>query len=97
METTFFCAKISRSPGRYRTIRVLDESCERHWGGEDAGDGEVNGVRGYRGHGHGHSHGHDEHNKEKEDKKTLTGVFTRLSTMMRHMLTLFVSDWLTNL
>lgn len=46
-------------------------------GGEDAGDGEANGVRGHHGHGHGHNHGHDEHKKEKEDKKTLTGVFTR--------------------
>lgn len=45
-------------------------------GGEDAGDGEANGIRGQ----HGHSHGHDEHKKEKEDKKTLTGRFTCLST-----------------
>ncbi|KAF8347430.1 gamma-tubulin complex, DGRIP84/SPC97 component [Amanita rubescens] len=41
-------------------------------GGEDAGDGEVNGARGH--HGHGHGHGHDEHKKEKEDKKTLTAI-----------------------
>jgi len=56
-------------------------------GGEDAGDGEVNGARGHHAHGHGHGHGHDEHKKEKEDKKTLTGGFTRLSTITRHILT----------
>jgi hypothetical protein len=46
---------------------------------------------------HGHSHGHDEYKKKKEDKKTLTGAFTRLLTVMRHMLILPVSDWFTNL
>ena len=42
-------------------------------GGDDAGEGEINGR--HHGHGHGHGHGHDDHKKEKEDKKILTGWY----------------------
>ena len=59
-------------------------------GGEDAGEGEANGVRGQ------HGYGHDEHKKEKEDKKTLTGRFACLYWIDRHVLTLIVSNRFAN-